>query len=336
MHEVTFVLKSGKVAAMDIFITHTSALQYWRINGKAQYIRGRRQFRGKLPVRPLDTYTLRKSTVWGLASPIDVMVNTPHARRKSKMVRPHVFCGTFPNNSFIDVGDGLFVASPELCFFQMANELPFIKLIELGFELCGSYSLSETSYSDKEKRVAEKVPYGRSPLTSTKKLQAFVDRMAGVRGRRPALRALRYITDNSASPMETILVMLLILPYRLGGYGLPIPELNSRITPAKTIKRSSSKAFYSCDLFWPDVDLVAEYDSDSYHTGAERIASDSKRRNAITSAGILVITVTNQQIRSIVEFEKVAKLLAINMDKQLRYKNPGFLEAQRKLRGLLL
>jgi hypothetical protein len=160
--------------------------------------------------------------------------------------------------------------------------------------------------------------------------------MKGVRGQKQAARALRYIVDGSASPMETVLTMLLTLPPLLGGYRFPLPILNGRIVPGKSAKASSSKSYYSCDLFWPDLDLAVEYDSDHFHTGAERIASDSKRRNSLALIGIVVITVTSRQIRSIVEFEKVARQIAGNMDRRLQVKSPQFLKAQRELRGHLL
>ena len=76
--------------------------------------------------------------------------------------------------------------------------------------------------------------------------------------------------------------------------------------------------------------------SDYYHTGADRIASDSKKRLALAALGITVITVTNSQVRSSIEFESIAKLIAGKLHKQLRCKNPQSLKARRELRSLLL
>jgi len=136
--------------------------------------------------------------------------------------------------------------------------------------------------------------------------------------------------------METKLSMLLTLPYKLGGYGLPRPELNSRIIPLQSARKSSSKKYYSCDLYWPEYELAVEYDSTLFHTGSERIADDSKKRNALALMGVTVITVTKQQLYSSVEFEKVAKVLANCLDKRLAYKNPGFAAVHRGLREQLL
>jgi len=50
----------------------------------------------------------------------------------------------------------------------------------------------------------------------------------------------------------------------------------------------------------------------------------------------MVITVTRQQIQSVVEFEKIARLIASAMGRQLRLQNPKFVEARRELRKLLM
>jgi len=325
---------------MDIFISHESALEYWRLRGKARDKNEHVLRRKKPPVSPPHPSAFQTSKIQALSLPIDIIVGSPNARRPLPEVRFNVCSSPLPDGSLIGVGDGLIVSSPEFCFFQMASRLSLIKLVELGFELCGSYLLPSRNPLIAEGEINDvsddKGIYNCKPLTNTKKLSTFVARMAGTHGYKRASRALRFIADNSASPMETILVMLLSLPYKLGGYGLPTPQLNSHIIPGKTIKRNASKTFYSCDLFWPDLNLAVEYDSDQFHTGADRIASDSKRRNALISAGIVVITVTRQQIRNAIEFEKAAKLLASNMDKRLRYKNPGFAKAQRELRSQLL
>ena len=71
----------------------------------------------------------------------------------------------------------------------------------------------------------------------------------------------------------------------------------------------SGSAFFSCDLFWPDGGVAVEYDSDMFHTGSERIARDSERRNALSYLGISVVTVTRRQVMSAVGCDRIARLL---------------------------
>ena len=247
-------------------------------------------------------------------------------------MKQHVFSGETPACCFMHVDTGLFVSSPEFCFLQLANQLPLVKLIELGYELCGTYSLPTAGDPD----IPARGFYSRQPLTSTDRLDAFIAGMPNVKGRKKALRALRYILDSSASPMETKLSILLTLPYLLGGFGLITPELNGRIIIPKAIRKSASRASFACDLYWPDYALAVEYDSDQYHTGSKRIADDAKRKNALASLGVTIITITKQQIYNPAELEKAARLLAKNMDKRLLYDKPRFAVAHHELRKLLL
>jgi len=271
------------------------------------------------------------------------------------MVKTHIISQPLVEGCAIDVGKGLYVASPELCLLQMANELPYAKLIELGLEFCGDYALytqentgeikntfanRDSFYQDihnEDPDLYRDGFYYRNQLTNLKKLAAFVDRAVGMQGRPRMQSALNHINDGSYSPMETILTIMLTLPYKLGGYKLPMPVLNHRVDLSHSARYNTSRSYLVCDLFWPDARVAVEYDSDRHHTGAERIASDAIRRNTLAAMGIQVITVTRRQLRDINEFEKVARLLAAYLGKRLLHKrNNGFMQAQRQLRNQLL
>ena len=322
---------------MKMFLTHKSALEYWRIHGAESDSPQGRHRKGRAPADPPNVLMLSRIKAWGLTAPLNVTVGEYSAKRTTPLVRTHLLSGFLPTGWSVDAGNGIIVASPELCFLQMANELPMIKLIELGLELCGLYALPVPTDGNEDLIADDRGFYNRQQaLTNVKRLSTFASRAVGVPGQHRAQNALRYVSDSTASPMETRLLMLLTLPYRLGGYKLPMPELNARISLASSPKRNADGPNYFCDLFWPDAGVAVEYDSDMFHTGADRIAYDSKRRTDLASLGITVVTVTNQQIRSIVEFERVAKLLAAKMSKRLRCnENSGFLQAQRELRKLL-
>jgi len=230
----------------------------------------------------------------------------------------------------------------------MAADLPLLKLIELGYELCGSYSLPvgksvnlnpvskvDGSFSEAELKAAAQRQYNKASLTNIKELRNFAPRMKGAKGYKNAKRALQYIINGSASPMETILVMMLTLPHKLGGYGLPNPEMNKRIEIGKAAKHRPDRAFYKCDLIWEKAAVAVEYDSDMFHTGADRIAGDSMKRFDMSVLGIEPISLTIRQIQNAVEFDVFAKLIAARLGKQLRFRSRQYLAAQRELRALL-
>lgn len=336
---------------MEVFIGHFSALEYWRLHRVEKLVRistpsGRVKpssaEAGKplrrtvaLPQTPQNQNLLVVGNWWGLTTPIDILVGNEDARRVRPGAKQHIFSWEAPEGSFIYTGGSFRISTPEFCFLQLATELPLAKLILLGYELCGRYSLPANA---KEAERPHMKPTGfckSKALTSTKKLKSYLDRMPGVYGLANAQRALQYILEGSRSPMESRLAMLLSLPYKLGGYGLQTPELDSRIDPVKTAKRTASKKFYHCDLYWPDYKLSVEYDSKLHHSEDGELAADSKKRNTLVAMNITTISVRNQQIQNPTELEKVARQLAHIMGKRLQFKNPGFAEVHRELRSHL-
>jgi len=361
-------MEAGNV--VEIFISHMSALEYWRMYGHKKISKEakkrRKRLQDAIPSLPIVCDLIPE----GLSQPVNLLVGAPGARRKSKMVRPRVYARPIPEWGFVEIGSGAMVCSPAFLFFQMAADLPLLRLIELGYELCGSYSLpvgesrnlnsgstvvgrvseAEQKVADRvseveqnaagrvseaEQKAAEKRQYGRVPLTTVRELRAFAPRMEGAKGYKNAERALRYIIDGSASPMETILVMMLTLPHKLGGYGLPHPEMNKRIDIGKAAKHRPGRAFYKCDLIWEKAAIAVEYDSDMCHTGADRIADDSRKRFDMTVLGIEPISLTNRQVRNAVEFDAFAKLIAAKLGRQLRFRSRRYSDAQSELRSLL-
>jgi len=333
---------------MGQIICSKTALEYWRLYGRESAVNFAKQRGEGLPAGHEKHAAKWDLMSLGLSQPINLMVGDQNSKRKTKIFQTRVYTGPIPDGSIVRIGDWLSVCSPEFCFFQMAGELPLVKLIELGFELCGSSSLAAGSEpnsipADEPEYGAgnpDKTLYGYQQLTNTKALKTFTKYMAGVRGQKKAYRALRYIADGSASPMETILFMLLTLPHKLGGFELPAPELNKRIDLKTTVKQRakhvSEKTFYICDLFWPKANLAVEYDSDIYHTGADRIAKDAKKRLDLEARGITPITVTSSQIRNAIEFENLAGALAKKLNKRLRYQGANFSRNNQQLRSLLL
>ena len=94
------------------------------------------------------------------------------------------------------------MSAPEFCFLQMAGCLSLVQLIQLGFELCGTYAL-----------VGER-PGGSPcrPVDDEGQASCFCRAVIRARGCKKAARAVRYVQDGAASPMETMLAMMLCLP----------------------------------------------------------------------------------------------------------------------------
>ena len=314
---------------MEVFLSHQTALQFWRQCRLARpgFLVRASEARVKPPMTPSDIKSWRANIPAGLSEPLNIMVGSQNARKISKGFASHYCKGSFPRNSFARTKAGYFVSGAEFCFLQMATILPLANLIQLGFELCGGYVLAPEDASGFIKS---------KPVTTVARLRAFVNKMSGFHGCKLARKALQYILDGSASPRETILAVLLVLPYRLGGFGLAKPQLNFAVTPQRTARKATEKQCFYCDLYWPDARLAVEYDSDMFHAGIDQIAGDAKRRAALAFIGTTVVTVTNRQVSNSLEMKRVASLLAKHLGKTIRCQDPSFTNRHVKLRKQLV
>ena len=310
---------------MRWIISHQSALEYWRKTDAKGVLAGKRLRAMKPQARLFGTAELRADKFWGFAVPLHVLVGSGNARKVNRYMHSHVSPGEFPDGSFVRMDSGLVISSPELCFLQMAGEIPFANLVALGFELCGTYRLDRESADGKGFR-------GDLPLTSAYSLGSYASRAVGLKGRKNAMKALSFIADGSASPMETILAILLVLPYRLGGYGFPMPLFNHRIDmPASVVKADGKSKYYYCDFYWPDKKVAVEYDSDAFHTGSERIAEDAIRRNALSRMGITVVTAARMLVFNSLKMHEFAEVLSKLLGKRLQYSQKEFKYRHAKL-----
>ena len=104
-------------------------------------------------------------------------------RCSEKNIHFHQVSCALPRRSFVKVAEGLYVASPELTFVQMASVLEEGALCACGMELTGGYPL------DAEFRPDGEVVYVRAPVTSQTLLAAYADRYQGRGGTNKARSA---------------------------------------------------------------------------------------------------------------------------------------------------
>ena len=216
------------------------------------------------------------------ANPAHFIVPNTLSRVRTARITCSVFDRRIPSSAFVNVGDGVFVASPELCLLLEARTAAFASLVETGYELCGSYRLAASSDAG--------MMSDQLPLTSTSKLQSFLSRARNLNGVDTARKAVPHILPNSESPKESQLSILSSFPGRLGGYGFPQPTLNHPVRISEKARGRNVGGTCRCDLFWPDAKLDVEYDSRLHHAGEAEQEKDSARRTALAYAGILVIT----------------------------------------------
>lgn len=295
-----------------VILSHKSALEYWR------YVASPAGVDGSWSGSPYDSAGGMADGLAALSRPLELLVFCDGPRHRSGQMHTHKWIGELPSKAVLKTASSLEVVSPEFCFLQLATQLSLIELIQIGFELCGTYSIRP----DLTRGFSTHPSYSCSDS-----LRVFLGETKKYPGVSRALRAKQFILDGAASPMETIVAMLLYLPYRLGGYGMPRPLLNHRIPIVGAAKDVSSKEYLSCDMYWPKAKVGLEYDSDAYHTGSNRIRRDAQRRNVLGYLGVKTITVTRNQVYSAYEMERVALTVSKALHKRIQH---GGLEMTQK------
>ena len=232
---------------VEAILCDRSALDFWRGESVGE---GRTMgYRAALPERrgvvahdPPSAATVEELRTWGLVGATDdvhLLVTSHDARRRVKGLVLHEVAGPLPKDSLVRAKGPAFAVCPGLLFVMLAAKLPLVELLEVGYELCGSY------------RLGGEVPsYGLAPLASASELRTYAQRAKGVRGREAALRAAQWLADGSGSPAETALAIAFALPQRLGGCNLGGFELNRELELGEGAARILGRGFVRPDFYW--------------------------------------------------------------------------------------
>ena len=232
---------------MKLVISHFSAVDFWR-----KVYPTDRTPSGSVIASNIEDIVSSSEEVWQIAPPwvtpqflepehgvLHVLSVSAKRTDHTKTHVAHACKSVPPINSLYALNDEAYVCSPEFTFLLLSQSLSLVQLIAYGCEICGTYGFDETSERGFRTR--------KSPLITKAELESYVASACGVRGRLRAQEALRYIEENLASPMETVCLLLLTLPYRLGGYNLPKLLINTRIDVPKRLNTICPTKFCKAD-----------------------------------------------------------------------------------------
>ncbi|MBQ3301100.1 MAG: hypothetical protein IJH04_02900 [Eggerthellaceae bacterium] len=272
-----------------------------------------------------------------VSDPVHAFVAERKKGTSTKHLVTHVFGQQVPNGAFLDLGHGICVCSAPLMLMGVSAKTDTVEAISIGMELCGSYSkwsIEPDQMGDPyylEHSEVRSCTYGLPPLANVRRVEAFVERMSGIRGSAAAAAALRWVLDDSASMMETAVYMLLCLPRRLGGYGLPKPTMNPKLLVSTP---DGMKERYP-DLFWLGANVDVEYNSDAEHSGEWSRYRDSKREVELTVANVKVLPLTRLQVMNADEFDSFAQGLRRMLGVRSRPLDSDWVERRDRLRAFL-
>lgn len=313
---------------MDVLISHTSAFALYDALDDATLAHRRTIL---LEALGWDaSIPASHPAVAALSRPLHILM--PFNKRR-KLDKCTVHCSSFelPDLSTVVLQRHLYAVAPELCFMQLARTTDVIDICQIASRLTAAYRYTPEDTSN----LASK-----TPTTTIERIRLYRESCDRTGKQLPAstskvCRGLCWAAENAASPREAALALMLTIPARCGGFGLPKPMLNQTIRIPPHIARWAGKQSYRCDLFWPDALLAVEYDSD-LHASSYQIAKDAKRRDVLSKLGITTLTVTRVQMNNIEEIRQIAVHIGDLLGTTKHYRSNELKERQRMLHARLL
>ena len=314
----------------SLYISHQSALAYWRTNPPWYVLEGKdrniRSLRGCM--RTVDEFQSANIPECEFGEPpFDILVPASNPPRCPERFRPHKQYQQLPHHALYPLWDGVYVVSPELCFVQMCQMLSFAEALELGMEFCGTYAMRPDDVGEKAQR-----DYA---LMDANALSRRLQSWQGFNGLKLARKAAKYLANGSASPMETKLYLLLCLPLQYGGYNLGLPELNPELelTAAETEVLRTTKV--KPDMLWRRQKLIVEYDG-RQHEEERQSKHDALRITILEGKGYTVYRIMRHQLYNPLAFDSFASTIRAFLGVRKRPITAKHQYAREELRSRLL
>lgn len=290
------------MSPMNVFISHNSAAEYWlsphAVAGvKSPWLR-------MLPSTVVSSETLDFGQLaqYGIMTkPVHLLVSESGHRGRQHDVCFHVLSGPVPKGAFVQLDSELRISSPELCFCQMAASAELVESILMGCDFCSQYCRTD---EDPRGFVS------RQPLTSCNAIERFCARFEGKGGVKNARKASQYIIEGTVSPFQTALALLLTLPRRYGGYGMPECIMNGPITLMSRNEGKLATRTYYGEFMWPEKKVIVEYDEYGDAISEEAREARFLRYEALNADGWTVLPVTWEQLNDAAQMDAIAEKLA--------------------------
>ena len=314
---------------MDLVVSHASAMRFWSRNDGRLPQTQRERFPEAM-AKPVHLTCALKAELAaiGLAptgeQPLDLLFWGDGLRSEARDVRAHALFRPLPRGALVRASEHVLVASPELTYVQLARMRSVERLIMAGCELCGTYRLFSTDGRP------FKMPEERRRLTSVSDIAALL-RAMGLGPDSAASQGLRHVFDDARSPMEAKVALLLCLPPRLGGFGLPRPALNVPVQMSRSAYALYPRNPCKLDLYWEAARMDVEYDGKEAH-GPEDHAKDVARTAALSLDDIEVLTLTKAQVYDRRAFALLAEKLERRVGHAPRKRPDDFVVRQMRLR----
>jgi hypothetical protein len=206
--------------------------------------------------------------------PLHVAVPSKAARLRVIGTTSAIHSAGLPDGSFVPLGDGILIPSPELLFVEAGSFMSPLSHLMLGLELCGCFCRSAENPRD------GKTTYQVEPVTSSLSIRRFLSACKHVGGTRQASRLAPLLMDNAWSPMECLIASIVCLDATDLGYGMAPLFLNPRVETPDGLAGISEKGSRVPDIMFGGTHVGLNYDG-SMHFDLGLIA-DAAARSAVS------------------------------------------------------
>ena len=330
----------GYYRLMGICICGISALEFYRAYGHRAcdlLAHARTSKLDRISIAGMNRGEERLSEMGVLKRPIHVLVDR-EARRKPN---ERFICKThsnLPPRSVIKVCEEVSVVCPELLFLELASSIEKtpredllkgeVALALVGFELCGTYLLSnEGQCGSVQEKMRKGFANTHQSLTNKERIEKYIANCGRLDGVASARRALEIIQEGSHSPMESSLFMLLCGPRSHGGMGFPRGLLNYRV--------KTSRGQRLIDLAWPHFGVGIEYLGRNYH-GISEVERDDRRRNEIGGEGVTIFNVRYEDLAQPYRFKQLVEVLSKSTGVRVRVRSSAFWRRHALMKSVVL
>jgi len=289
-------------------ISHQSAFEFWRNAVNLKYLKKLSVAERKITSLP-EKYVcpaghevaLKIHNTFGVEYPVILMQPAANNLQHSKWLKCVVRPKGIPPSSFVEIGHGVMVASPEYCFISLARNTSIEKLVEVANNLCARYLIDEAgAYGQRSMDM---------PICTVSSIEKYCSKVKILKGINKARVAIKYAVDNSNSPMESKLAVILCLPKNRGGYGFKKMKMNYCVHLSEIAAKHMGRETLMVDMVWPKEKVAVEYDSNASHLTSSQHAYDKERVNALIQSGYRVITITSTDLRNLKALDAVTELL---------------------------
>lgn len=219
---------------------------------------------------------------------------------------------------------------------RWANIARFVRATQVLCDFMGTYRF--VADEDKSSAADSSIVYGTKPMVTSQTFDTYVQELGSSKGVMRAREVAKTAYARLASPMETMLALMLTLSVSMGGFGLPRPEVNVAVPGLGEAPLLVSQETIIADLCWSDQKLIVEYYGWDEHFGAgsRKVGDDMARANSLCALGWNVLQVTYEHVRTLAGVSLLARQVAHLLGVSLREPTELELVWRSRLLALLL